>query len=125
VNGTVLSFQLKRIAGHSSGTSITPEVSDTSDSLDGGVTVKTGSTVSSESINAIKRWMVSSEEWGNGALDFENMQALEMGLYPIYEAHSPQKPITLRQNQGVTIKCATNSSAGTFDVAIVFTQEDV
>jgi hypothetical protein len=33
-----------------------------------------------------------------------------------------EKPITLRSGEGITVKFATSSTVGTFDLTLVFTQ---
>jgi hypothetical protein len=125
VTGVVGNFELRRITGHSAGTQITLiEKLDLSDALDSNTTVRTGGTVSGESTSLLWRSYFSTDEWGTGTLDMEGNEHISQIMFPIFGKRSPaQKPIYLRQNQGLTVKFATNSTAGSFDVMIVMTQE--
>lgn len=123
VTGVVSDFQLFRFTGHTGGTSLTPQVYDTTDSLNGSVTARTGSTISGEATNPLNRWLKSSDEWGVGALDTEGLdQAIDQAI-PLYQQyHTTEKSITLRANEGIHIKHVVNSTAGAFDFIITFTQ---
>lgn len=121
--GVSCSFQTKRCTGHSGGTTWTPDAHDTSDTINAGVTVRTNATVSGAAATYLSRWEYSTDEWGPGALDVEAHDHALQRLIPVYEHKSPAKAITLRQNQGLTINCATNTTTGIFDVEVVFTQE--
>lgn len=123
ITGVMSEFQLRRISGHTSGTSITPLTHDTSDSLNASVTAATGSTVSGESSLNLRHWKWSSDEWGVGASDVEAFDHTETALVPLYGQPSKTKPITLRAGEGLTIKHITNSTAGAFDISVLFTQE--
>lgn len=123
VTGVVGQFQLKRITNHSAGTSLTFATFETSDSLDSSVTARTGSTVSGESSTSLRRWFWSTDEWGPGAPDVESNDHAFQNLTPHYLAGDSYKSITLLANEGISIKFATNSTAGSFDVEIIFTQE--
>ena len=121
--GVAATFDLLRCTGHSSGTSITPESHDTDDSLDGGVTARTGATISGEGTGILRSWTQSTDEWGTGSLDAEAFDRGIQAHLSAYLAQQKTKPITLRQNQGITLKCVTNTTTGLFDVMFVFTQE--
>lgn len=125
VTGVVGSFELRRITSHSGGTLLTPASMDTTDVLDADITVRTGSTVVGESANLIWRSLFSTDDWGPGTLDTESHNHIFQTMHPIFsrKTHSGTKPLVLRQNEGVTVKFATNSTAGTFDLFLVFTQE--
>jgi hypothetical protein len=122
VTGVVVNFELNRITNHSAGTLLTPVAFDLSDSLNASVSARTGSTISGvESL--IKRWLWSSDEWGPGPQDNETNEHTAQNTVPHYEDSGLWKAITLRANQGIHIKQVVNTTAGTFDLEIVFTQE--
>ena len=125
VTGIISDFQLFRFTGHSGGTSLTPLTFDSNDSLNSSVTARTGGTISGEAAAALKRWEISSDEWGTGTLDQEGADH-GSGLYgqPLYEHTSPfEKPITLRANEGIHLKHVVSSTAGAFDIYMIFTEE--
>lgn len=125
VTGVTGAFELRRITSHSGGTLLTPVSMDTADTLDANITVRTGSTVGGESPNLIWRSLFSTDDWGPGTLDAESNDHIFQTMFPIFSRKSSfgTKPIVLRTNEGLTVKFATNSSAGTFDIFLVFTQE--
>lgn len=126
VTGVVGNFELRRITNHSAGTSITAiEKMDSTDSLNASVTVRTNGTVTSESTNLLWRSVFSTDEWSvNNAIDTSAEGHLLSTMFPIWKrADFDNKPIILNANEGLTVKFATNSSVGTFDIMIVFTQE--
>lgn len=123
VTGVISDFSLFRCVTHSGGTSITPQSYDTADSLDSSVTVRTGATIGTESATAFKRWEWSSDEWGVGSLDQEGNDHNTQTNINLVRQEKGCKPITLRANEGLTFKHTVNSTAGSFDVIMVFTQE--
>ena len=122
VTGVVAEFSLLRMTGHSVGTVITPLANDSDDTLNANVSARTGATISGENSALLQRWLWSSDEWGVGTNDVEsNDHAIGQ---MISDSPTPNsKAVTLNAGQGVTIKQLTNSTAGTFDLLIVFTQE--
>lgn len=122
VAGTESIFWFVRITGHSGGTSVVPLPYDTNDSLASGITMATNATVSGEASSPLFRKLWSSDDWGAGRLDQEGLDHALQELFPQYVYRPKQKPITLRTNQGLSIKHVINSSNGTFDIQIVFTQ---
>lgn len=124
VTGVVANFELRRITSHSAGTALTPVSHDSLDTLNGSVTARTGATVAGESATPIRRWKWSSDEWGTGTVDVEAQDHGPQSLLPHY-AHRPGiKGIILRPNEGLTLKQTVNTTAGSFDIVAVFTQED-
>ena len=123
VTGVVADFNLFRCVTHSAGTSITPQSYDTADTLNASVTVRTGATIGTESATALKRWEWSSDEWGVGTLDQEGNDHNTQTNINLLRQEKGCKPITLRANEGITLKQVVNSTAGTFDIMLVFTQE--
>jgi hypothetical protein len=123
VTGVVSDFEIRRCVSHSAGTSITPQAYDTSDTIDSNVTVRTGATIGTESASMLKRLEWSSDEWGVGTLDNEGSDhSRQLGINILAQAKGC-KPLTLRANEGITIKHVINSTAGAFDIICVFTQE--
>lgn len=123
VTGVIATLALRRITGFTGGTSVTPVGNDTNDAL-GTVTAATGATVSGESASFIQRWFLSTDEWGTGTLDVEALQATFQTHNPVFSRRDNEmRPLTIRNGQGVTLKCETNSTAGAFDLVIAFTQE--
>lgn len=123
VTGVIADFKLFRCVSHSSGTDITPISYDTTDSLDSNSTVKTGATIGTEGTIPLKQVKWSSDEWGVGAQDVESQDHGYQALIPFYKQAPNCKPITLRQDEGITLKQTTNSTAGSFDIRVLFTQE--
>ncbi len=124
VTGLVVSFDLEKITGHSGGTSITPSARDSADTLPAEVTARTGATVTGAS-SRLWRWEWSSDEWGAGTLDTEALQVAFQNIFPAFSKKDPAlKPFTLRPDEGYHVKCATNTTAGSFDLIFVFTVED-
>jgi len=124
VTGVVGNFEIRRCTSHTAGTLITPEQLDTNDTIDSNITIRTGATITGESTNRIWSAKYSTDEFGVGALDSEALDHVYQQLIPLWNADNQVvKPIVLRANQGMTIKFATNSTAGSFDILIIFTQE--
>jgi len=124
ITGVVGNFELRRCTSHSAGTLITSEKLDTNDTLDSNITIRTGATITGESANRIWYSKYSTDEWGSGTLDKESHDQVFQQYFPLWNSDNQIiKPIVLRANEGLTIKFATNSTAGSFDILVVFTQE--
>jgi len=120
ING---SFFIRRCTGHASGTAVLTESLDTTDSLDSGITLFTGATISGQSTNAIRKVVLVT---GNltGTLNTVAMDHAFTPFFPIFaKPGADAKPIVLRTNQGITVNFETNSPAGQYDIQLVFTQE--
>jgi hypothetical protein len=120
--GVVVDYRLLRIESFTGGTAVTIHKMDTPDTLPSGITAATGATVASES-SLYRQSFWSSDEWGPGSLDTEGSDHSVQELIPWYKVDSYEKPITLIQNQGVHIRCATNTTAGEVTITVVFTVE--
>jgi hypothetical protein len=125
VTGILGTFELRRITSHSGGTTVSNiSTLDTLDTLDSNITIRTNSTVSGENSSLLWRSIFSTDEWGTGNLDTESNDHSLQVFFPIFSKKtSGTKPIVLRNNEGLNLKFATNSSSGSFDIMIVFTQE--
>lgn len=122
VTGVIGNFELRRIVSHSAGTLVTPEAMDLSATLNANVTLRTGSTVATESTTLMWVSRFSTDEWGAGTLDVEANDHSNQPFFPIWSTSDLLSPIVLRENQGLTVKFATNSTAGSFDILVKFTQ---
>jgi hypothetical protein len=125
VTGVAGNFELRRCTSHSGGTAITAiEKMDSSDSLNANVTVRTNATITGESSTLLWRSLFSTDEWNVGTLDQEGNDHIFQTMFPIFkQSGKDTKALLLRPNEGLTVKFATNSTAGTFDIVFVFTQE--
>lgn len=122
VTGVAGDFRFLRINSFTNGTSVTASTYDTDDVLPSGITLSTGATVSGESaLLRLGTW--STDEWGPGTLDQEGMDHGLQQIEPFWKQTPNGKAITLRQNQGAHLKFSTNSTAGTFNIRIIFTTE--
>jgi len=125
VTGVLTNLELRRITGHSVGTDLSIGRHDTNESPNISITAKTNANVSGEAAVLLDKWIMSNDEWAPGTLDLEGM-AMLLGLhFPVWRVDEKVKPIVLRDGEGLTIKCATNTTVGSFDITVVFTQENV
>lgn len=123
VLGIIATFCIFRCVTHSVGTAITPLSHDTSDTLSGSITARTGATIGTESTGILRCWQWSTDEWGGGVLDVESSDHSLQSLIPAVTIPPKTKPITLNANEGITLKCTTNTTTGIFDILVIFTQE--
>lgn len=122
VTGAVGLFEARRIASFSGGTSAVPSPHDTSDSLPGTITASTGATVATETA-LLRSVSWSTDEWGPDSTNTENSDHATQQSTPFFNQPFNGKALTVRQSQGIHIKFATNSTAGTFSLRFVFTVE--
>lgn len=126
VTGVIVDLNAYRCTSHSGGTLLTTATMDTNDTLNSSITVRTGATITGEDTTApLLHLDLSTDEWGPGAADVEAMDHTSQSLLYFYQHTPPLKPITLRANQGFTLKCVTNTTTGSFDIQLLFTQEAV
>lgn len=123
VTGVAGLFEGRRITGHSGGSAVSPLSHDTADSLSGSLTAITGATVAGEAAAGLFARRISTDEWGPGTLDVEGLAQGLLTMDPVWRMVPPLKPIVLRPNEGFSFKCVTNTTAGSFDVTFIFTQE--
>ncbi len=125
VTGISGTFEVRRITGHSAGTLVTNvETYETGDVLDSGVTVRTGATVSGESANILWKSVFSTDEHGLASENVSSTEHTFQTMFPIFVKKTQNaKTITLKANEGLTIKFIQNSTVGSFDIFCVFTQE--
>jgi hypothetical protein len=123
VTGVVVDLNLYRCTGHSAGTSLTPLAFDTTDTLNSSITARTGATIAGEVTSALLHLDLSSDEWGPGAQDVETNDHTQQSLHSFYYTRQKTKPITLNAGEGLTLKCITNTTTGSYDIQVIFTQE--
>lgn len=123
--GIVAKFDLFRITGASAGTTLTPLAFDTNDSI-ASTAVRTGATVTGEASASLMHWEWSSDEWSPGTVDIESTDHLSQSLIAAYKCDtaSGMKAITIRPGEGLSLKHTVNSTAGSFDIYLQFTEED-
>jgi len=123
VTGVIADFRLQRCVNHSAGTAITPNSFDTTNALNGSVTARTNATITTESAAIMRRALFSTDEWGVGSIDVESYH-YPLQLYnSFFKKTDNTKALVLNANEGFTIKQVTNSTVGTFDILVLFTQE--
>ena len=124
ITGVTASFELRRFTGMSAtGSFVTPQTYDTNDVLSSNVTSSTGGTITGEGSSSMFRWIWSSTNWGASAQSQPGSEHIIQNTSPAWiRRDEKEKAITLRSNQGIHIKDTVNSTAGTFDLTIVFTQ---
>lgn len=124
VTGVAANLRLQRIASFTGGTTLISYPHNTLNTLPAGISFATNSTISSESA-LFRDSFWSSDEWGPGTSDVESNDHANQELLPWYQTEDFEEGITLIQNQGLHVKCNTNTTAGNFTITVVFTVEDV
>jgi hypothetical protein len=122
VTGVAGEFRVHRIASFTGGTALTPATFDTTDSLPAGITVATGATIATET-TLLRTGKWSTDEWGTGTLDVEANDHAAQNNGPFWKQTPSGKGLVIRQNQGVHVRFATNSTAGAFNLRFIFTTE--
>lgn len=131
VTGIVAEFGLRKISAHSAGTLLDTTGSasglvfpmDSTNSLSASVTARTGATVTESPAFDILNWFWSSDEWGVGTQDVESLQHAFAQSIPAFETKDGTQPFVIREGQGLHVRQNTNSTAGSFDIEFLFTQE--
>lgn len=131
VTGVMANFGLRKISAHSGGIQLTTTGAaaglifpfDSTNALNGLVTARTGATVTENPAFNISQWLWSSDEFGTGTADAETFEHSIAQSILAWGAVSNAQPIVLRPKEGVHILQSTNSTAGTFNIVITFTQD--
>lgn len=126
VAGIALSQYLARITARTAGTSVTTRTVDTNDTLSAGITADTLSTAVTED-HIIKRiWAMNDEIESDVGISLDASQTVgfENGTN-IYSKPAGLRGLTLRQNQGVSIRNVTASTVGSCSYVFEFTDEAV
>jgi hypothetical protein len=117
VTGVVARFDIKRATAASAGTTTTPNAMDTANAaLPAGITVRTNGTVTEGPL--LFPWITTSEEE-------TQLIGLSKAMYQAATnilVDGPEvQELTLRENQGLTVKQITNTIVGLFGWIVVFT----
>ena len=128
VTGVLLEQEVRGITARTAGTSITPFGHDTNLALSAGISADHASTAVTEATGdraLFERFFASTEEVLLAELTSspEGAAAHLHDAQLIYWAKGDAEGITLRQNQGLTVKNITSSTVGTVSYAIEFTDE--
>ena len=128
VTGVAGDFRIYRFAkatAPTGGTALTAVLHDTTDTIAAGIDCRTGATnIGTEEANPLDRMIQSTDDWGPGALDQEGAQQIIANYMPARAKRDPQvKALTINPGQGIHLKFATNSTAGSADIIFVLTQE--
>jgi hypothetical protein len=117
VSGARSRWEVRKISGHSGGSLVTPQKVDTNNpDLPSQITVRNSGSVTEG--NMLFAHACSNDEVGaTGAFAEASILA---GVNLMLE-HDSMQELTLRENQGVTVKFATNSSVGTYGIFAVIT----
>lgn len=119
--GTPLEQYLRRITARTVGTLIPIYAEDSSDVLPADITADTSSTSVTEG-HLIRRIHATAEEMDTSAPSWINAAGFHAHAL-VYERRPTQRGITLRTNQGVTIRNMTASTAGTCSYVFEFTDQ--
>lgn len=121
--GVLLEGEVRRISARTAGTAVTPVAEDLNDTLSAGITADTLSTAVTDS-SLLRRYIIANEENLLTTWNMNNAQGLNAyGL--VYEAPAGGRGLTLRQNQGISVKNITASTVGSTTVIIEFTDEAI
>lgn len=118
VTGVVGEFRLLRFATHSGGTAVNGISADTLDTIPVTLTARTGATLSGLNTTPYRRTKWSTDEWGVGATDVESFDHTIQNVFSWYTPSDNTKPITLRQNEGITVNQVVNTTVGTFTLIV-------
>lgn len=128
VTGVAANFELHRFVSGSrptGGTSLTANIiaHDSADATPASMDARTGGTISGEVAALLDLIRMSTDEWGPGTADVESaQQAISNYLPARAKRDGLLKPIYARAGEGLHLKFATNSTAGSIDVVFVFTK---
>lgn len=120
--GVHADFRIHRFTTRSSGTSVSANPHDTNDSVPSGVSCHTGTTISGES-TLYKTFLWTTENMNpDGTSDIATDEHATQ-IFPFWESKPNTKPIIIRQNEGVHVRCGTNTTTGIFNITIIFSVE--
>lgn len=122
VVGVNAQFDLTRFTSHAAGTALTITSNDSTNSLSVGATARTGATLTGEVTTPLRSWFVNLDDIGAGAAQNQGLGSLFGQNWQFLSDFTVQPP-TIRQNQGLSIRCATATVVGTVNVALLFTQD--
>jgi hypothetical protein len=121
ITGVIAEFRLLRCTGHSGGALVTGERLDSADTIPAALTCRRGATLAGIGTTPIRRNKFSTDEWGVGAADVESMDHIMQTMFPWYSVADGTKPLTLRQNEGMTVQQVATATVGSFTVIVEVT----
>lgn len=119
VTGVALRFSAFRTTAQSAGTTVTPALVDTDDTLPAGITVVTGGTITNSSL--LFPYVTQSDEMTAANTAVANYLSQYNNL--MFES-SEIKELRLRPGEGFTMQQITSSTVGSFGWIMVFTVDD-
>jgi hypothetical protein len=126
VTGVAGKFELHRFASGTAptgGTALTVVSHDSNDAIPVSMDARTGGTISGEIATPLDIMWISTDEWGPGTLDVEaSQQSIANYLPARAKRDGLLKPFYARAGQGLHMKFAINSTAGSCDIVFVFTK---
>lgn len=131
VTGIPTSLELRKLTARTVGTEVTPLAMDSRDECP--TTIKAShndSSVTELSGGLIRKWWASSEEFvvGSTTLTANTIGTMDWfgeNSHVFWSPHPAGKPITLRKNEGVSVKCTDAGATGAMSFLIEFALERV
>lgn len=125
VTGVLTVMTLRKLSNLTSGTAVTPAQHDTANTgVDlTSITVVTNGTATNTGDNAFRQWAWSSDEPAVSTATSDELQCI-VPLNCIWDSstgNSAIEPITLNQNQGLSVTQPGSNAVGLVDVFIEFT----
>ena len=122
--GGLLNQYIARITARTAGTSVIIRSEDTLDALSAGITADTNSLVVTED-HIVRRFWASNDEYTAADTGAEHAQAIFRDAQILYKRGPNAPGLTLRQNQGISIRNETTTVAGSVSYIVEFTDEAV
>jgi len=125
ITGIQAQFQLLKITSHSAGVNLFYDAFDSIDTIDARITAKTNATITGEAVRPLMRRYWKSDEFTPATLIPPTFELALQNLFYSYEAKPGLKPITIRPNEGLSLKQITASALGSFDVELIVTEDTI
>lgn len=111
VTGVVATYEIARSVAPAAGSTLQPIVPLTSNlTLPPLVIASTGGT--STSVVVYSRELRSTDEWVPNGADAESLTVPILDNKNLTDAFSLGRPVTLNTNEGITVRCLTNTATG-------------
>ena len=125
VTGIMSEFRLLKITSHSAGQDLFYDAFDSIDTINPRITAKTNATITGEAVRPLIRRYWNSDEFTAATLVPGAFDKTMASLLYNYEAKPGQKPITIRPNEGLTVKHIPASAIGLFDIELIVTEDTI
>lgn len=123
ITGITAIFSFLKVKDHSGGTIVDAVAHDSSYTTSSFVSTRTNSTITG-SVQSFFRILKATDERNTaGSLDPETFEYVFSQTFGDYSLPWKTRPITLHAGEGFAIRQTANSTAGTFDIYFMFTQE--